>query len=104
MNAISDDSDAAQGLTRALAEQARPLPCCSDIPETSAPGRGNASWTTSAARWRARRDELVTILLAEMREQGGARLRPSWVMRDGCRLRRPRWSTARHRTHWISTT
>ena len=61
---------AAQGLTRTLAEQARSLRF-DDIPETTRAWARQCILDTVACGIAGASDELVTILLAEMQEQGG---------------------------------
>jgi 2-methylcitrate dehydratase PrpD len=69
MNAISD-IQAGKGLTRALTEQARALRL-QDIPETIRSWARQCVLDYVACGIAGASDELVTILLAEMQEQGG---------------------------------
>ena len=69
MNAISD-IQAGKGLTRALAEQARTLRL-HDIPEPIRQWARQCVLDYLGCGIAGASDELVTILLAEMREQGG---------------------------------
>ncbi len=69
MNAISD-IQAGKGLTRALAEQARTLRL-QDIPETARMWARQCVLDAIGCTLAGASDELVEILLAEMREQGG---------------------------------
>ncbi len=69
MNAISD-IQAGQGLTRALAEQARRLRL-SDIPAATRSWGRQCILDYFGCGLAGASDELVTILLAEMQEQGG---------------------------------
>jgi 2-methylcitrate dehydratase PrpD len=69
MNAISD-IQAGKGLTRALAEQARALRL-NDIPETVRSWARQCVLDYIGCGIAGASDELVTILLAEMQEQGG---------------------------------
>ena len=68
MNAITDIK--AQGLTRALAENARTL-TLADIPEDIRAWARQCILDTIACTLAGAKDELTEILLAEMREQGG---------------------------------
>ena len=83
MNAISD-IQAGQGLTRALAEQARALRL-EDIPETIRTWARQCVLDTIGCGIAGASDELVTILLAEMQEQGGRGAAAVW----GHAVRRP---------------
>jgi 2-methylcitrate dehydratase PrpD len=76
MNAISD-IQAGQGLTRALAEQARALRL-EDIPETIRTWARQCVLDTIGCGIAGASDELVTILLAEMQEQGGRGAAAVW--------------------------
>ena len=69
MNAIND-IQAGRGLTRALAEQARGLRL-QDIPETIRSWARQCVLDYLGCAVAGASDELVSILLAEMREQGG---------------------------------
>ncbi len=69
MNAITDI--AAQGLTRALAEQARTL-TYADLPEDVRKLARQCLVDYVACTLAGSKDELAAILLAEMQEQGGA--------------------------------
>jgi 2-methylcitrate dehydratase PrpD len=69
MNAIND-IQAGKGLTRALAEQARTLRL-QDIPETARMWARQCVLDAIGCTLAGASDELVEILLAEMREQGG---------------------------------
>ncbi len=69
MNAIAD-IQAGKGLTRALAEQARTLRL-EDIPETVRSWARQCMLDTIGCGLAGSSDELTTILLAELREQGG---------------------------------
>jgi 2-methylcitrate dehydratase PrpD len=69
MNAISD-IQSGKGLTRALAEQARALRL-QDIPEPIQAWARQCVLDTIGCGIAGASDELVTILLAEMQEQGG---------------------------------
>jgi 2-methylcitrate dehydratase PrpD len=69
MNAISD-VQSGEGLTLALAEQARALRAA-DIPETTRAWARQCALDYLGCAVAGASDELVTILLAEMREQGG---------------------------------
>ena len=69
MNAISD-IQSGKGLTRALAEQARTLRL-KDIPDTIQTWARQCVLDTLGCGIAGASDELVTVLLAEMREQGG---------------------------------
>jgi 2-methylcitrate dehydratase PrpD len=69
VNAISD-IQAGKGLTRALAEQARALRL-QDIPETAQSWARQCVLDYIGCGIAGASDELVTILLAEMQEQGG---------------------------------
>ncbi len=69
MNAIAD-IQAGKGLTRALAEQARSLRL-QDIPEDARAWARQCVLDTIGCTLAGASDELVTILLAEMQEQGG---------------------------------
>ncbi|HBK05414.1 MAG TPA: MmgE/PrpD family protein [Acetobacteraceae bacterium] len=69
MNAISD-IQSGTGLTRALAEQARTLRL-KDIPDTIQTWARQCVLDTIGCGIAGASDELVTILLAEMQEQGG---------------------------------
>lgn len=69
MNAITDI--AAQGLTRALAEQARTL-TYADLPEDVRKLARQCMVDYVACTLAGSKDELAAILLAEMQEQGGA--------------------------------
>ena len=68
MNAITDISS--QGLTRALAEQARTL-TYADIPDDIRAWARQCILDYTACAIAGASDELVSILLAEMQEQGG---------------------------------
>jgi len=70
MNAIND-IQAGKGLTHALVDQARALRLA-DIPETVRSWALQCMLDTIGCTLAGASDELVTILLAEMREQGGA--------------------------------
>jgi 2-methylcitrate dehydratase PrpD len=70
MNVISD-IQAGRGLTRALAEQARALRPA-DVPEVIRTWARQCVLDYLGCAIAGASDELVTILLAEMREQGGA--------------------------------
>ena len=69
MNAIAD-IQAGKGLTRALAEQARSLRL-EDIPQTVLAWARQCVLDTIGCTLAGASDDLVTILLAEMQEQGG---------------------------------
>ncbi|MFL5284851.1 MAG: MmgE/PrpD family protein, partial [Rhodopila sp.] len=70
MNAIND-IQAGKGLTHALADRARALRPA-DIPETVRTWARQCVLDTIGCTLAGASDPLVTILLAEMREQGGA--------------------------------
>jgi 2-methylcitrate dehydratase PrpD len=76
MNAISD-IQAGQGLTRALAEQAMAVRL-EDIPETIRTWARQCILDTIGCGIAGASDELVTILLAEMQEQGGRGAAAVW--------------------------
>jgi 2-methylcitrate dehydratase PrpD len=81
MNAITDV--ASQGLTRALADQARTL-TYADLPEDVRKLARQCMMDYVACTLAGSKDELAAILLAEMQEQGGAPI--ATVIGHGARL------------------